>query len=163
MKDLIIYYSWTGHTKTVASTIAEELKGELVGLKEEKDRKKGLGYVSAAFQALFGLKSKIKEPNLKISDYQRIFIGTPIWAGKATPAVNTILSKCKLENKKIFLFFTLQDNKPPLQAVKILTKNVKQQGGQVYNTMSVRTRMGEELKKEKVKTKVREWLQKIGE
>jgi len=161
MKDLIIYYSWTGHTKTVASVIAAAVNGELVEIQEIKTRKKGVGFVVAAFQALCGVKSRIKEMEFTPDRYNRIFLGTPIWAGKATPAINSFLAHYKLANKKIYLFFTLQDNKPPLKTVETLSKKVKEKDGQVYNLISIKTNMGETLNRERVETKIREWLDKI--
>lgn len=161
MKDLVIYYSWTGHTKTVASVIAEAVNGELVEIEETKARKKGIGFIVAVFQGLCGLKSKIREVNFTPDRYNRLFLGTPIWAGKVTPAVNAYLANHSLTNKKIYLFFTLQDNNPPLKAIETLTKKIKQKGGQVYNVISIRTKMGEALKRDKVEVKVKEWLEKI--
>lgn len=161
MKDLIIYYSWTGRTRTVASVIAAAVNGELMEIQETTTRKRGVGFVIAAFQALCGVKSRIKEMEFTPDRYNRIFLGTPIWAGKATPAINSFLASYDLTNKKVYLFFTLQDNKPPHKAVETLSKKVKEQGGQVYNLISIRTQMGRALDREKVETKIREWLNKI--
>ena len=161
MKDLIIYYSWTGHTRAVASVIAAAVNGELMEIQETTARKKGAGFVIAAFQALCGVKSRIKEMEFTPDRYNRIFLGTPIWAGKATPAMNSFLTRYNLVNKKVYLFFTLQDSKPPLKTIKTLSKKVKEQGGQVYNLISIKTKMGEALNRKKVETKIKEWLAKI--
>ena len=37
--------------------------------------------------ALIGLKSSIKPMDFSLGKYDRVFLGTPVWAGKTPPAV----------------------------------------------------------------------------
>ncbi|EJO5348757.1 flavodoxin [Clostridium botulinum] len=106
MKSLIVFYSLEGHTKFIADIMGKELECDLLQLKPEKEiSKTGFrrfiwGGKSVIFNEKPSLKNKI--PNL--DQYQTIFIGTPIWAGKYTPAINTFISENEIKGKNIAFF-----------------------------------------------------------
>jgi flavodoxin len=60
MKNLIVYYSWTGNTEVAAKELHRLIGGDLDRIVEVKPRKGKIGFITGAFEALFGLKSKIK-------------------------------------------------------------------------------------------------------
>lgn len=106
MKSLVVFYSLEGHTKLVAKMIADEMGAELLQLRPEKDIPKGKikkyiwGGASVVFKKKPALKTKM--PNLK--KYDTIVIGTPVWAGTYTPALNSFLSNHEVKNKKVAFF-----------------------------------------------------------
>ncbi|MDS1003481.1 flavodoxin [Clostridium sporogenes] len=106
MKSLVVFYSLEGHTKSIADIIRKELNCDLLELKPEKEipktgiRKFFWGGKSVIFNEKPTLKNQI--PNL--NEYDAIFIGTPIWAGKYTPAINTFISQNKIKGKNIGFF-----------------------------------------------------------
>lgn len=106
MKNLVVFYSLEGHTKSIASIIAAELKCDLLELKPEKEiSKKGFtkffwGGMSVVFKEKPVLKNKI--PSL--AQYDAIFIGTPIWAGTYAPPINTFISGNEIKQKKVAFF-----------------------------------------------------------
>ena len=53
---------------------------------------------------MFGEKPKLKNAKIDIESYDRIFIGTPIWAGKFTPPIKTFLDTYKISGKDVVLF-----------------------------------------------------------
>ena len=57
-------------------------------------------------KAVFGMRPEIKDVPQNVSQYDEIIIGTPVWAGKNAPAVNTLL-KNKQIREKVTAVFTL--------------------------------------------------------
>ena len=83
-------------------------------------------FMSAGFQAFFGIKTKLKDDFSKqLSGFDMIYIGTPIWAAKPAPAVNSFLASLAPEAKSFFVF-TVQagpaDGTPNKAAMKIVKK-----------------------------------------
>ena len=70
MKNLVVYYSKSGNTETVAKEIAKAINGDIKKIELEKE----IGLMSAAFSAFFGLKVKIKSKDFNLQDYDNIFI-----------------------------------------------------------------------------------------
>jgi menaquinone-dependent protoporphyrinogen IX oxidase len=92
MKSLIVYYSLTGKTKLVSQAIAEALNATLVEIKETKPRKLGpLVYLLGGFAAITNRGSKITPIEVDLKQHEKIFIGSPIWASRPVPAINSIL------------------------------------------------------------------------
>jgi hypothetical protein len=61
-------------------------------------------YVRGGKQVLMGEKPELLPLGKDPHDYDIIFIGTPVWAFRHTPAVESFLCKAHLKNKKIALF-----------------------------------------------------------
>ena len=106
MKKAVVFYSMDGNTRVFAQEIAKKVAADVFELEEVKKRPEGMkAFMSAGFQAAFGIKTKLKNDfTSEIADYEMIYIGTPIWASKAVPAVNSFLAKLKPEGKSFFVF-----------------------------------------------------------
>jgi flavodoxin len=107
MKTLIVYYSRTDTTKKVAERLAEKLGADLEAV---IDRKKWGGI----FVYFFGGRAAMREQPTDIGDnkydpanYDLVVIGTPVWAGRVTPAIRTYLGKQAGRIKRA-AFFTTQ-------------------------------------------------------
>ena len=107
MKKLFIYYSLTGNGEVVAKKMQE--KGyELRKVETVKGLPKVFFFamLSGGFQAGLKKKAKLKEFDYDISNYDKIVIGSPIWNGRISPAINTILANLNLEGKALsFVFY----------------------------------------------------------
>ena len=55
-------------------------------------------------RASLGVKAALLDPLPDLAPYDRVFIGSPVWAGKPAPAVNTFLAGGDLSNKTVLLF-----------------------------------------------------------
>jgi len=106
MKKLIVYYSRTGNTKKVAEELANKLDSEAIEIIDEKDRSGGIGWIGAGKDALKKNFTTIKPILKDISKYDLIIIGTPIWAGKMTPALRTFIKNYKEKIKNYAVFTT---------------------------------------------------------
>jgi len=110
LKSLVVYYSRTGNTKLVAEKIAKNLNADLCEILDKKNRSGKLVFLTGGYAALREKLTAI-EVTKSIDDYEFIIIGSPIWAGKITPAIRTFVSKNNFSKKKLALFITLGGNK----------------------------------------------------
>ena len=162
MKNLVVYYSWTGNTEVAAKELHKLVGGELVKLEEIKERKMRIGFAGAAFSAVLGMKSRLKSVNFNVKDYDNVFIGSPVWASRCTPAINTFLSKAGLNGKKVFLFVTLADDKIPTKVFSFLEKKVEKRGGKVVDSISIMTCMNSVIEPESARSLLSQWIKKPG-
>jgi len=107
MKILVAYYSRTGTTRTVGEAIAKELDAdcdEIVDLK----KRAGLRPIRFLIAGRDAMSKKLTSIRFERSadDYDLIVIGTPVWAGKMTPAVRTYLGIQRLDGKRVAFFCT---------------------------------------------------------
>ncbi len=107
-KMLVLYYSQTSNTKTVATEIATRLNADIeeITLVEPYD---------TAFQATIdrckadrekGILPEIKPLKSNVADYDVVFIGYPVWFGTYAPPMASLLDKVDLSGKKIVPFCT---------------------------------------------------------
>lgn len=158
MKTLVVFYSLEGNTKLVANIIAEELGAEILELKPKKEIPKGKfsKYVWGGKSVIFGEKPELlnKIPNMEA--YDKVFIGTPIWAGTFTPPVNTFISSNIITSKKVAFFACNAGGgaKKCFDKLKTLFINNSVIG-------SIDFVQPAKQNKEKVKEEIKAWLKKI--
>lgn len=157
MKNLVVYYSWTGNTEVAAKVIHDIAGGDIIKIEEVKQRKAGAGFMGAAVSAIFGLKSRIKPMDFSLKKYDNIFLGSQVWAAHTVPAINTFLKKADLNNKKVYLFITKADEKVPQQVIDSISERVQKKGGRVIDSYSITTVMKSIIKPEDVKEGLSQW------
>ena len=115
LKTLVVYYSQTSNTKTVAQEMATRLGADIKEIQAVKP-------YDGDFQATIsrcmkdrqdGVKPEIKPLDVDFSKYDVIFLGYPIWFGTYAPPVETFLEQVEtfleqvdLSGKKIVPFCT---------------------------------------------------------
>jgi len=105
-KKLVIFFSLTGRTRLVAKAIAKEIGAdleEIVSINQYPIRGAWL-YVFGGLQALLGKTPPIKRLLVDLDDYDTVFVGSPVWAGRMAPPVRTFLSMESLEGKTVACF-----------------------------------------------------------
>lgn len=106
MKSLVVYYTRTGKTKSVAEAIAAQLGADLEEVVDLKKRGGAIGWISGGKDASRNSLTEIAPTQKAPADYDLIVIGTPIWAWSPTPAIRTYISKNDLSGKRVALFYT---------------------------------------------------------
>ena len=103
---VIVYYSLDGNTDYIARRIAEKTGARLVRLETKRayPRKGFKKFFIGGRDALFGAQPELKSPLPDLAPDRNIVIGTPVWASRPAPAINTFLRRTKLEGKRIALF-----------------------------------------------------------
>lgn len=112
MRTAIVYYSMSGNTEYVAEKIADKLKAsdELRLIKicpqkayPDKGAKK---FLWGGKSAVMGDTPKLLPYEFNVNDYDRIIIGTPVWASTFVPPLKTFFNENPDINKKSVAVFT---------------------------------------------------------
>ncbi len=114
MKTAVVFYSLEGSTKEAAKLVAQRCGAQIFELEEIKKRKgKLLLFMAGGFGAMTGKRSRLKyNPAEQMGEYRTIYIGSPIWASRTVPAVNTFVNRLNPAGKQI-VFFTVQADPNP--------------------------------------------------
>ena len=162
-RSLIVYYSWIGSTEVVAKEIQRLTKFDIQKIEEKKNRTLGK-ITGAAMGAFFGFKSRIEPMDFSLEEYENIFLGAQVWAGKTTPAINKYLKKASFKDKKVWLFLTKGDEKIPQQVINSIAKRIEKKGGKVVDSISITTRWDPKtnipIAPEEVHDLVYDWLKR---
>lgn len=111
MNGLVVYYSRTGNTKKIGEIIADLLDFETKEIIDKKDRSGLFGYMKSGWDAWREKRTEIEgKEERDLSDYDLIVIGTPVWAAKPAPAINTYLEDKKGEIKRTAFFCTYKSS-----------------------------------------------------
>ncbi len=128
MKSLVVYYSMTGKTRLAAQAIAETMNATLNEIEEERPVPMPFVYLSGGFRALTNGGSRICPVVIDLKQYERIFIGSPIWASRPTPAVNSFIYQTNFEGRSVIPFFTMGGDSSATALANITVKIEKSQG-----------------------------------
>jgi flavodoxin len=160
-RSLIVYYSWVGNTEVVAKEIQRQTGFDIQRIEEETERKQG-NIMGAAMGAILGFKSRLKPMDFLLADYENVFLGVQVWAGRTTPAINKYLSKACLKDKKVWLFVTKADEKVPQKVIDSIARRIEKKGGRVISSVSFTSKWepgkSTVISQEEVKDSIREWL-----
>lgn len=107
-KSLIVYYSLTEKTKAVAEEIQKQVGGEILRIETVEP------YPEVYDEVLDIVRDQreadelpeLTKQEVNLSEYDNIFLGTPIWFGEPALPVDKWISENELSNKNIYPFFT---------------------------------------------------------
>ena len=108
VKTLIVYFSWSGHTRTVANIIHELTGSRIVEIEVQEPYSDVYNEVTA--RARHELDNDIRPALVtrveNMADYDTLIVGTPIWSSRLAPPVKSFLASYDLSGKKILPFCT---------------------------------------------------------
>lgn len=110
MNTCIAYYSKSGNTEIVAEYLSKKIGADIIKLEDKTNYKGIVGFVKGGMNA-----SRTKKAELdvtvynEISKYDRIILATPVWAGKTTPAINSVLENVDFNGKEVYVVTTQAD------------------------------------------------------
>jgi flavodoxin len=90
MKILIAFYSWTGHTETLAQSLGKKLVADVVRIEPLEDLGKKIG--KEGMKALFGQREAIKPVQVDLTDVDHLIIATPVWIASVPPYTREYLA-----------------------------------------------------------------------
>lgn len=132
MPTVIVYYSRNNNTRAAAGYLAGKLKAQLIELRETREYKGPFGFIRAIYHIGTGKSYPLKgEPWLQIDSFKIIYLMTPIWGGRATPAVKNLLQQSDLKGKEVTVV-TLQADKEGEGSSKVhenLKELIEKSGG----------------------------------
>ena len=88
MKTSIIYNSYSGNTRGIAEQIRKSCGGELIEVKSREYSSRLTAYTIGCYRAMKEERDRIEPAIIDVSASDLVVIGTPVWAKKATPAIN---------------------------------------------------------------------------
>lgn len=138
MNNLIIYYSRSGKTKLVSKIIQEEKGGTLLEIKDKTNRSGVLGYMKGALDAMLSSNTDIEPDHVDLTEYDTIYVGTPVWASKPAPAIMKILENCDFTDKNIITFATMGGSGGDT-TVKAMNDIIKENNGKILKSFSIIT------------------------
>jgi len=106
VKTLVVYYSRTGVTQTVADRLAAALAADVERLIDTKARKGYLGFIRAGKDAAMKKLIPIEPPGTDPADYDLVLVGTPVWANTLSSAVRMYLTDYGQAIKRAAVFCT---------------------------------------------------------
>ena len=107
MRTSIIYHSYSGITRGVAEKIQKACGGDLVEVTLKQNYSSISAYTLGCYRAMKEEADPIDPETIDVSASDLLVIGTPVWAFKATPAVNAAIAALKgCEGKKAVIFAT---------------------------------------------------------
>jgi hypothetical protein len=80
--------------------------------------------------------TQIEPRTINTADYDVICLGTPTWAGKPAPAINTVINDFEIRGKDIILLVTLGGDKYK-NMIKLMNKEIEAKGGNVIKTIPI--------------------------
>ena len=107
-KVLVLYYSQTSNTKTVAQELATKLDADIeeiaLATPYEGDFQATIARVQQ--ERAQGIKPELKPLKADLSQYDTIFLGYPVWFGTMAPPMISFVESINLSGKKIVPFCT---------------------------------------------------------
>ena len=111
-KKLVAYFSASGVTAKVADLLADAVGADIHEIRPKvPNTKADLNWMnkkstSSIEMADKTIRPEIAESNVKIENYDVIFLGFPIWWYVAPTIINTFLESADFSSKKVILFAT---------------------------------------------------------
>jgi len=107
MKTSIIYYSYSGITRGIADKVQKACGGDLIEVKLKQNYSSLTAYTLGCYRAMKEECDPIEPDTIDVSASDLVVIGTPVWAFKATPAINAAIVALKgCDGKKAVIFAT---------------------------------------------------------
>ena len=107
-KKLVVYYSYTGHTKMIAESIQQKLKCDILEIKPVKPYSTDYQTVVDEEQNNESAKKtpEIEKIDKDLNNYDEIIVGSPVWWYTIVPVIRTFLKENDLSGKIIKPFAT---------------------------------------------------------
>ncbi len=136
-KALVVIYSYTGNTKAVADDIVKRFKADTVIVKA-KEYDGFMGGTKASINAWNEVTiTDIKPETVDMSQYNLIFLGSPIWWFRPAVPLWSFVEKNDFKEKRVILFNTF-NSRFKSEYIDKFKKLVREKGGQFHDHIYVR-------------------------
>lgn len=127
MSRCIIYHSHSGTTRRIAKKLKVACGGDLIEVMPRKKYNPLTLYVLGGYRAMKDLQDPIEQKRIDVTGYDMIVLGSPVWAGKPTPAINAAIDALHgYEGKTAIIFATCKSQ--PGQTVGIIKQRLETMG-----------------------------------
>ena len=118
---LVVYFTQGSATRRVAEDLAALTAADIEVIVEKKARKGFFGFMGAGMDATFGTATAIEPPTLDPSDYDALYVCSPVWSWSLCPPVRTWLRIFRGRLPRT-AFVTVSGDTEPGKIVKAMTK-----------------------------------------
>jgi len=156
-KVLVVYFSRSNNTELMAMEIAKHYDANLVRLHADKYRIGFRGWINALNNAQTN-HAAITPERIDVSQYETIFIGSPIWWYSPAPPAWQFINNNDIADKSIVLFNTF-NSKFKQEYIEEFKTKIEDKGGIFVKHIFVkRERMGQQISTESLLEKVRQQI-----
>lgn len=107
MSVLVVYYSLSGTTRSVATALALEFGGDLEEIRCGRYSRKISGFLRAAYDSWRGNMPAIEPLVHMLSRYDLVVVGGPVWAWNACTPIRAFLRRAAPELSRTAFFVTV--------------------------------------------------------
>lgn len=138
MKSLVVYYSRTSITKKLAEDIAGKLNCDIEEIIPKVNYQGKIGYARGGKDAMMEKIINLEDLKFNPNDYDVVYLGAPVWAGKAANPLISYLKQNEGKFKNVKFFATAGSSGfesafgqmekysiKPLKTLALTTKEVK--------------------------------------
>ncbi|MEQ8444155.1 MAG: flavodoxin [Alphaproteobacteria bacterium] len=159
-RTLVVYFSRSGNTELMALEIAKDQQADVIRLGADAYRLGLMGWINAMKDAR-GQDAAIAPSTVDLSEYDRVFIGSPIWLYSPAPPIMEFVSSNDFTAKDVILFNTF-NSKFEDTYIDRFKESVTAQGGHFENHIWVRRgRMTDQIDAEELIAQVRHRLSSL--
>ena len=106
---VVVFYSRTGTTRTIARALAEQLSCEIVEVRSTKKRH-GFWTITCVMDQLLNRDDTIAPAAWGFTNHDPMIIASPIWLHHLASPMQTFLKRTDLKGKHAYLIMTHQGN-----------------------------------------------------
>jgi flavodoxin len=140
MKTLVVYYSLTGKTDVVAQALAKELGADVLPVEDVgKPSVTWWFMITGSISAIRGVESEIKPIDTVFQKYDRVFVGSPVWAGSPSTPINAFIAKADFTGKEVIPFMTMGGDDAS-GALKKMSERIEKKGGKIVGSFALSTK-----------------------
>jgi flavodoxin len=125
---LVVYYSRSGFTETMAREIARYFNADILKLESNSYALGFFGWAGAMSDAYFENYSEIAPQKINTSKYNTIFLGAPIWLYSPATPLWAFIDKNDFKNNSVYLFTTFNSNFEE-KKIKAFGEKIEKRGG----------------------------------
>ncbi len=135
---LVVYYSRSGHTESMARAIAKYFEADILRLETDAYTLDFKGWREAANDARKKKRAAaIRPATTDLSSYRLVLIGSPIWMFRPAPPLWTFVDKNDLRDKRIVLFNTF-NSRFKKEEIDQFAAKIAARGGKLIDHIYVR-------------------------
>ena len=113
MRSLVVYYSFTGNTRTVAERAARDLDADTAEVRAPRYESGGFRFLRAAFDSWRGRLPAIEVSGGRPEEYDFVLLMAPVWAGHAATPMRAYLAQNRGKFKRAAFLLTCAGSCPP--------------------------------------------------
>jgi flavodoxin len=129
-----VFHSETGHTRRLMDRVASAAGGDKIEVKDLENYGRIMKFLRGPKRARRGLLDPIDPKEIDVTNYTAVVVGSPVWAGMPTPAINAAIRALKgAEGKKAVIVVTCGGN--PGQSTQVMQKALEEKKMGVAGSM----------------------------